>query len=168
MTSSTPAVVNYFLKPGYIFLAKEPSIVSAVLGSCVSVCIYDQKRQIGGMNRFQLPCIYKKNEATAMYGNVATLALIRMMLSDGSKVKNLEAQVIGGAYNREFSMHNIGQENIITARKVLVRERICIASEDTGGEKGRKVIFNTHTSELAVFKVENLRKSDWYPYEEDR
>ena len=89
-------------------------------------------------------------------------------LLDGSKIKNIEAQIVGGAYNPELSSHNMGQENIKIARKILVREKIVVTSEDTGGSKGRKVVFSTHTNEIAILKVEKLRKSDWYPYEDDR
>jgi chemotaxis protein CheD len=54
------------------------------------------------------------------------------------------------------------------ARKILAKERINITSEDVGGEKGRKIVFNTHTNEMAVIKVDKLRTVDWYPYENDR
>jgi chemotaxis protein CheD len=90
------------------------------------------------------------------------------MVEGGSKIKNLEAQIVGGAHNPELSYQNMGLENIRIARRILVREKIAVTSEDTGGSKGRKVVYSTHTNELAVLKVENLRKSDWYPYEDDR
>ena len=159
---------DYFLRAGYIFVATKPTAVSTVLGSSVSVCLHDRKRKVGGMNHFQLPYIREKYVATAKYGNVAVITLIRMMLHDGSKIKNLEAQILGGAYNPGISQKNIGHENIIVAKKILAKERIRIVSEDVGGGKGRKIVFNTHTSEIASLKVDKLRKSDWYPYENDR
>lgn len=166
--SGKPVPDDYFLRSGYIFLATKPTAVSAVLGSSVSVCLYDRKRKVGGMNHFQMPYVREKHMATAKYGNVAVMTLIRMMLHDGSKIKNLEAQILGGAYNAGISKKNVGYENIILAKKILAKERIKIVSEDVGGGKGRKIVFNTHTSELASFKVDKLRKSDWYPYENDR
>ena len=160
--------VNYFLEPGYIFVATRPSVISEVMGSCVSVCLYDRKRKTGGMNHFRFPDIREKHLTTALYGNVATIALIRMMIGDGSNKKHLEAQIIGGSYNRLVSPRNIGRENIMTARSILARERVNLVSEDVGGEKGRKVVFNTRTNEIAIMKVEKLRSSDWYPYENER
>lgn len=170
MTKKTksPVLANYFLKPGYIFLPSRAVVISAVLGSSVSVCLYDRKRKVGGMNHFKLPYIRKKELATAIYGNVATLALIRMMFEDGTKIKHLEAQIFGGAHNSKLCPENIGRENILIARKVLARKRIPVVSEDVGGEKGRKVIFSTHNNEIAVLRAEQLRISDWYPYEDDR
>jgi chemotaxis protein CheD len=159
---------NYFLKPGYILVPGVPTVISTVLGSCVAVCLYDGKRKAGGMNHFQLPFISRLAEATARYGNVSTLALIDMMLDDGSKIKNLEAQLFGGAFQPKTSPKNIGMENIRTARMILRRKRIPIVSEDVGGEKGRKVVYNTTTNEVAVIKVDKIRQVDWFPYVDNR
>ncbi len=164
--SLTPA--NYFLEPGFILVTKEPTVISTVLGSCVSVCIYDRKRKVGGMNHFQLPFIDDKGKTTACYGNVATQVLIRMMLDGRSKIKHLEAQIYGGAYNPKVSPKDFGHENVMVARKVLDRKKIRVVSEDVGGQKGRKIVFNTSTNEIGVFKVDKLRMGDWYPYEDDR
>ena len=167
-TSNSLIKKNYFLESGFIFVATKPTIISTVLGSCVSVCIYDKKRKAGGMNHFQLPFINVKHRANARHGNVATIALVRMLINDGSKIKHMEAQVYGGAFNPQFSIHDIGEENVMAAKKVLARNRIRVVSEDVGGRKGRKVVFNTSTNEIGVFKVDKLRKGDWYPYEDDR
>ncbi len=120
------------------------------------------------MNHFQFPGIRKKNKATARYGNVAIPHLIRMMLAEGSKTKNLEAQIFGGAAGPEISTNHIGSENIKVARRILANKQIRIVSEDVGGEKGRKIVFNTGTNEIAVLKVDKIRKGDWYPYQSDR
>ena len=159
---------NYFLEQGYIFVSTRPAVISAVLGSCVAVALYDRKRMVGGMNHFQLPCAQEKQQATARYGDAATLALIRIMISNGSKTKHLEAQIFGGAYDRGVCPRNIGRENAMIARKILRKHRIRITSEDVGGEMGRKVVFQTDSNKTAVLKVDKLRKSDWYPYEDDR
>lgn len=170
MNDSSQSLIpaNYFLEPGFVIMPSGPTVISAVLGSGVSICMFDRKRKVGGMNSFQLPLIREIGKTTTRYGNVAVWTLIRMMVEDGSKIKNLEAQIVGGAHNPELSNLNMGQENIKIAKKILAREKITVTSEDTGGSKGRKVVFSTHTNEIAILKVEKLRKSDWYPYEDDR
>jgi chemotaxis protein CheD len=168
VSSNSPIKNNYFLQSGFIFLPANATDISTVLGSCVAVCIYDKKRQKGGMNHFQLPLTHEQQNATARYGNVATLTLIHMLVGDGSEIINLEAQIFGGAYNPEISNQNIGQENIKIAKRVLAKKKIRRASEDVGGEKGRKIVFNTHSGDVAVLKVDKLRKSDWHPYQSDR
>jgi chemotaxis protein CheD len=166
--SESPATANYFLQPGYIYLAAQPTKISTVLGSCVSVCIYDRKRKIGGINHFYYPFTKDTSHSTAQYGNVSTITLIRMIQKGGSKNKHLEAQILGGAHQDDGSLKNIGRENYQVAKRILLREKVAIVSEDVGGVKGRKIVFNTATNEVAVIKVDRLRQSDWYPYESDR
>jgi chemotaxis protein CheD len=166
--AGVPATENYFLKPGYILVPDTPTVISTVLGSCVAVCLFDGARKTGGMNHFQMPSTGKPEEATARYGNVSTLALIAMMLEAGSQIRHLEAQIFGGAYHPKNGLQNVGQENIRVARQVLARKRIPIVSEDVGGEKGRKVVYNTNSNEVAVIKVDKIRQADWYPYLDQR
>jgi chemotaxis protein CheD len=165
--SNLPVELDYFLKPGYIFMPSKPALISTVIGSCVAVCLWDRKRKVGGMNHFQFPSTAKQKEATAIFGNVATFALIRMMIKEGSKVKHLEAQIFGGAHDPRLSLKNVGHENVRTARRVLAQARIRIVSEDIGGERGRKIVFNTATNEVAILRVERLRKGDWFPYDSE-
>ncbi|MBN2255914.1 MAG: chemotaxis protein CheD [Deltaproteobacteria bacterium] len=159
---------NYFLEPGYIFIASEPTVISTVLGSSVAVCIYDRKRKTGGMNHFLFPEPDKGIEPTAQYGNAATTELIRMMKTDGSQIKHLESQILGGGYNPDVSSIDIGRRNIMVARRVLTRHGIRVVSEDVGGAKGRKIVFHSNINEIAILKVDRIRRSDWYPYEGHR
>jgi chemotaxis protein CheD len=159
---------NYFLEPGYIFVATKPTVISTVTGSSVVVCIHDRKLKIGGVNHFLYPKAEKREEATALFGNAATLNLIRMMIDNGSKTKHLEAQIMGGAHNPETSPTDMGRRNVMAARRVLMKRGIRIVSEDVGGNKGRKIVFHTNINEIAILKVDKLRRSDWYPYEGHR
>jgi chemotaxis protein CheD len=162
--SGIPVPESYFLKPGYILVPEVPTVISTVLGSCVSVCLFDGSKKIGGMNHFPLPSTNKPEEATARFGNVATLALVGMMLENGSRIKDLEAQIFGGAFHPNTCPTNIGKENVEVARMVLARKKIPVVSEDVGGEKGRKIVYDTSTNQVVVIKVEKIRQGDWYPY----
>ena len=166
--SSEIVAANYFLEPGYIYVPSDPTVISTVLGSSVAVGIYDKKHQFGGMAHFQLPHMSEPDKTTPRYGNVATLTLLRMMRQQGAKAKHLQAQLFGGAHRNEMSERKMGHENVRASQRVLAQMNIRIVSEDTGGEKGRKVVFNTHTFEIAVLKVDKLRNSDWFPYPQDR
>ena len=161
---------NYLLQPGYIYVPEKALSISTVIGSGVAVCIFNKKARIGGMNHFQLPFMSTNGKTTAIYGNIATITLIKMMLSfkpetRATRVGHLEAQIFGGAYNPDHSDKDVGKQNIEIARKILNQNKIDILSEDTGGKKGRKVVFNISTNEAAVLKVDNLRDADWYPYQ---
>lgn len=161
-SNKSPVPANYFLEPGYIYVALTSALISTVLGSSVSVCLYDRKRKVGGMNHFQRPSTRDKHEAIPRYGNVAISTLLLMMIDDGSELKDMEAQIFGGAHNPRVSTEDIGQENIKVARKILTKKGVRLVSEDVGGEKGRKVVFNTHTNETAVLKVNGLQNDQRY------
>jgi len=165
--TDTPATMDYFLRPGFIYMPERPTVISTVLGSSVSVSLYDKKLKTGGMNHFLFPH-GNREKSTALYGNIAVPVLIRMMMDNGSRRSHLEAQIFGGAFNTDLSNRDIGQDNFRTARQILDRKHIRIVSEDVGGSKGRKVVFNTNSYEIGILKVERLRDSDWYPYDGDR
>ena len=166
--SNKPQTQDYLLKPGYIYLPETSTSISVVLGSSVSVSIFDKKLKFGGMNHFLYPKINEKGKTTALYGNVAVLTLISMMIHNGSKIKHLEAQIFGGAFNSEYSTKNIGADNHAAAREILKVKKVHVASEDVGGELGRKVVFDSSNAKIAILKVDTLRKSDWHPYVDTR
>ncbi|NOX35208.1 MAG: chemotaxis protein CheD [Deltaproteobacteria bacterium] len=163
-----PVTRDYFLRPGFIYLPDRPTTISTVLGSSVAVSLYDRFLKTGGMNHFCFPYIQTREKTTALYGNIAVMTLVRMMAANGSDILNLEAQIFGGAFNPEYSKRDIGHDNLKTARNVLGEKKIKIISEDTGGELGRKIVFNTGTYEIVILKVDRLRESDWYPYSDNR
>ena len=158
------------MNAGYIYVPRVPTLISTVLGSCVSVCLWDRERAYGGMNHFLYSVTRDPALATALYGNVATKALVRFFLEEGSKVKHLEAQIFGGAHlpNCLPEAARVSRENVTVARTVLRRNKIPVVSEDTGGNKGRKLVYNNLTNEMLVIRVETLRQADWYPYEGKR
>lgn len=159
---------EYFLKPGYIFIYRGPVMVRAVLGSAVAVALWDRQQQWGGITHYLFPRTSNRQEATARYGNVALLALTNLLQEQGASLEDLEAQIFGGASPRTAISDDIGAQNIEVARQILARKKIRLVSEDVGGYKGRKLIYNLATNEAVVLKVDRIRASDWYPYEEQQ
>ena len=163
------SVVNfeYFLKPGYILVNPEDSIVRAVTGNSVTVTIFDRCSRFGGINHFILPATRDRNRSTPQFGNVAVSALCRMMFDLGGNPRTLEAQIMGGASNHEVDDGGLGMENIRIARAMLAKFRIPIISEDIGGQRGRKIIYHSGTNETVIYKVDRIRESDWFSLDSD-
>jgi len=157
-------VFEYYLNPGYIFVYRKPTAIYTVLGSCVSVSLYDRELKFGGMNHFLYPFTDKPTETTSKYGNVATKVLLSLMIEQGGRQENIVAQIFGGAHREESGSQNIGLENVSVVKRILDREGIPIGSQDVGGHMGRKVVYSTATNEAVVYKVDNIRAGDWYPY----
>ncbi len=152
---------SYHLERGYLFFSQDESLVRTVLGSSVSVCLWDKEKKVGGVNHFMYPETNEKDKQTAKYGNIAILALLKMMNVAGCKKSNITAQIVGGAWPQDFDGIDLGSANIQIARKILKKYGIRIISEDTGGSMGRKVVFDLGSGQLIIMKVHSLRDSDW-------
>jgi len=154
---------HYHLRKGYIFVNTEPSLISAVLGSAVAVCIWDRVLGIGGMSHFEYPRPGRLDKPTARYGSVAVVALIRMLLQMGAHRENLEALVFGGGHRYTFAA-DMGHSNIKAARRALKKSSIPIISEDVGGSQCRRLLYHTRTNEVLCMKTSKSQQGDWYPY----
>jgi chemotaxis protein CheD len=148
-------------------VAEAPHIIlSAGLGSCVAVTIYDIRHRIGGLAHIMIPTLIKKevermrryedkkkiltsqplNFSTSVYqcANTAIPALIEEMFKKGAARQGIMAKMAGGA--RMFPSYSginagIGEQNIISVRRLLKKEGIPLVREDTGGSYGRSVEF---------------------------
>lgn len=161
MTSDLTKRASFYLEPGYIYCATQPATIHTVVGACVAVCVWDRNLLFGGINHFLFPSTREKEQATARFGNVATIELLRMMEKAGSKRKDLLAQVLGGASPLGHEGPTIGSRNVEQARNILRQRNVKICSEDVGGHMGRKIVFDSLTGHVAVLKVFELRKDDW-------
>ncbi len=153
-------VNNFYLHPGFIFVSQEPYFIHTVLGSCISVCLWDSVNRFGGMNHY----IYSScsnGEPNGRYGEVSLPHMLKLMTDMGSKKTNLRAHLIGGARNIQLNSL-VGDENIALAEKWLKKNRIQIVTKDVGGEHGRKVVFHNQSGEVYVYRVEQVRNNDWY------
>jgi chemotaxis protein CheD len=141
---------TYFLYPSTLFVSNRPHLVTTILGSCVAVCLWDSLTQMGGVNHYMLPFWNGQGLASPKYGNIAIEKLIEKVESIGCQHRNLKAKVFGGAeiFNTSMNSFKIGQRNVVLARQMLDEAKIPVVSSSTGGNLGRKIIFNTQTGEV--------------------
>ena len=137
-------VKKHYLYPSNLFVSEEPYQITTVLGSCISICLFDGDRSIGGMNHFMLPLWNGEGLASAKYGNIAIERLITNMKRLNARVGSMQAKMFGGASLINPKM-NIGERNTIMAKEILAQHGIKIHAESTGGIRGRKLEFNTYT-----------------------
>ena len=143
-----------FVLGGQVVVTEVPRELVTILGSCVSVCLWNREKLVGGMNHFLLP--ETVNDAKSLQGGIAsTRKLIQSMTHLLVTGNNLEAKIYGGA-NRFFvekSFLNVGMQNVEAAKFALDEAGIPIVFQDTGGKAGRKIYFNTLTVVVQVLKV---------------
>lgn len=148
---------KYFLKPGYIYVTKIPTVISTILGSCIGICMYDSIKKYGGMNHYLFPGSGKITEANAKYGTVSIYALIKTFLDMGSNKKDLCASVIGGAHLKNIKDSiMIAEENIKIYKKILNYYSIKIIKETVRGTFGRKIDFFTEINEIKIININNI------------
>ena len=123
------------LLPGEYYVTVEHEMIVTVLGSCVSACIRDPIRGIGGMNHFMLPAgqreddrwQYGRMDAAARYGYYAMELLINTILKHGGNRAHLEVKIVGEG--RILShMTDIGQRNITFVREYLRTEGLQVVA----------------------------------------
>lgn len=141
--------------PGEYYTCEKNILLMTILGSCVSACIWDKKRGIGGLNHFMLPGKASSDfNKSARYGNYAMEILINDILRLGGKREDLVAKVFGGAkVMHHFTSIDIGKDNADFILEYLQRESIPILSSDLGDIYPRKICFFPQTGRVMVRKL---------------
>ncbi len=138
-----------FLRPGEYVVAASPTEVATVLGSCVSVCIWNPRRGYGAVNHFLLPAGgTAAGESTWRYGDTAVDGLIRTLLEMGARRGELRAKVFGGAHLLSCGLDGpdkLGSRNVAMALERLASYSLEVEAQAVGGDRGRKLVFHTDT-----------------------
>ena len=148
MTTFIGNEITYLL-PGQLIVTGETLKISTILGSCVSVCLYDPYNKISGMNHYLLPLKKGWDDNRFRFGDVSLAYMLDKIMSMGAKKRNLFSCVYGGSSMfGNFSSYNIGKQNINVAVEFLEFHGIPIQERCTGGEMGRKVLFDTSAGSI--------------------
>ncbi|WP_296949989.1 chemoreceptor glutamine deamidase CheD [uncultured Massilia sp.] len=143
--------------PGEYYYTSKDMLIVTVLGSCVSACIRDRVKGLGGMNHFMLPDGGEPGNpvsASMRYGTYAMEVLINDLLKAGARREHLEAKVFGGgAVLRGFSAMNVGERNAAFVVQFLKTERIPVLAQDLNDIYPRKVYFFPRTGKVLVKKL---------------
>lgn len=141
--------------PGEYFVTTTNVLLVTVLGSCVSACIRDRDKGIGGMNHFMLAGGETDAlSASARYGTYAMEILVNHLLKLGARRDRLEAKVFGGGRVMEKLTHsNVGERNSQFVIDYLHTEGIHVAAQDLLDVHPRKVYFFPDSGRVLVKKL---------------
>lgn len=134
-----------YLCAGQFACAVQPTALLTILGSCIAVCVWDMELKLGGMNHFQLPNWDGRGHASPRFGNVAVGSLLTEVERLGGRPEQMRAKIFGGAsvLTKKRCDQHLGLRNAELARTLLDEAGIPIVSEDVGGRRGRKLVFQT-------------------------
>jgi chemotaxis protein CheD len=152
-----------YLQPGELHVARRPSILKTVLGSCVGVTFWSPRLGIGALCHGVLPHCPSAAVDSERYRYVdfAIHYLIHQMERHGATPCEVQVKVFGGAdvlpVDGERSLRaTVGQQNCESALAVLRRENYLVLSSDLGGLVGRTIQFDTGTGVVLVRRLERL------------
>lgn len=136
---------------GEYAVSHQPDIVlTTVLGSCVSACMFDPVRRLGGMNHFLLPD--SADAADLRFASAAMERLVNALLKAGADRHQLKAKLFGGAQMMS-GLPDIGSRNSEAASRFLRMESIPILSASLGGNEARRVRFWPTTGRAQLLLV---------------
>lgn len=136
-------------------VSDDPNVVIAtLLGSCVSACIFDPLRKIGGANHFLLP---ESGNGTSdiRYAAAAMEVLVNSLLRQGAKKQRLQAKLFGGG-RISPNLPHIGRANADAARKFLHNEDIPIVAHDLCGTNARRLKFWPTTGRVRLLLLDPM------------
>ncbi len=150
--------------PGEFYVSKSREVISTVLGSCISACIWDEHNGVGGMNHFLLPekkhahndVALDASSYTARYGNWAMEYLVNEVIKQGATRNNLKAKIFGGGKIINAMTNDVGNGNVEFVLEYLKLENIPIVANDTGGPWPRKVMFDPLTGRAQIKKLRSM------------
>ena len=168
----TPAAATPPLQilPGDCQVSVEGRVLATLLGSCVSACLYDWVKGIGGMNHFMLPDDGGRDTigTSARYGTYAMEILINHLLKMGARRNRLEAKVFGGgAVMASLSSSNVGARNAEFVLDYLKTEKIPIVAKDLLDSYPRKIYYFPDAGRVLVKKLHRVHNETLFSRERD-
>jgi chemotaxis protein CheD len=147
--------------PGEYFVTCHDEAITTVLGSCISVCVRDARRCVGGMNHFMLPEEFSTGQNSWLdpavglatrYGSYAMESLVNDLLKLGAARERLEIKIFGGS-KVLASMTDVGARNIAFIQAYLKLEGYKLAADDTGGTQPRRIVYFPATGRVKVRRL---------------
>ncbi|THT98987.1 chemoreceptor glutamine deamidase CheD [Lampropedia puyangensis] len=147
-----PAIKIY---PGGYAATAEPVLISTVLGSCISACIWSPQQGIGGINHFMLPESETSDPLSqGLYGIMAMELLINALMKLGVPRTQLQAKIFGGAQLiQPNGTGNVGERNATFVENYLMTERIPIVAKDLLGRQPRRLVFFPQTGQALIKRL---------------
>jgi len=152
------------IRPGEYFVSNQDIVISTLLGSCISACLYDPVNGVVGMNHFMLSnSRYPKNmpffvTEAGRYGIQAMELIINGMLGLGANRQFIKAKAFGGSslFHSDNGTDNffcVGEVNTRFILEFLKNDGFPLIACDLGGDRGRTIRFSSADYSVLVRKT---------------
>ncbi|MHA2180313.1 MAG: chemotaxis protein CheD [Promethearchaeota archaeon] len=122
------------------------------LGSCIALILFDNTNKLSAMSHILLPKVFsdKKIIYPHKFATLSAKLLLEELIKHGATREDIKAILVGGSKIFELENNFMGTDNISSVKIELDSLKIQIVREDTGGIRGRNVIFDTKNFSLYV------------------
>ena len=160
MSNAIPADVRWLkVGIGEYVVSDRPndSIITAALGSCVAVCVWEPVAGVAGMLHFLLPDARSNPERAqaepAAFADSGIPLLFHATYKLGAQKNRCKVWLIGGADIAGHGSEGIlsmGRRNVLAARGVLWQNGMLIQGEAVGGNAPRTVTVSVADGHITV------------------
>ncbi|MDX1957101.1 MAG: chemotaxis protein CheD [Leptospiraceae bacterium] len=147
-------ILDVFLQPGEFYWGDTSTRIRTILGSCVSIIFWHPKKKEGGMCHYVLP-ESSIDELLEMpypgrYGNGAWELFMKEIYKTHTKPNEYQIKIFGGSslfsnqeegILRKTNIVNVGEKNILFAKKRMAENNLHLVSENVGGLRPRRIHF---------------------------
>ena len=138
------------LKPGEVHITDMPELVITVLGSCLSVTMFNRRLGVAGMCHSLLPECGNRETCRSgcregyRYVDCSIRQMVRVFDKYGVPRSEIEVKCFGGAdmfirKSEKSDFFTVGKQNILVAEKIIASEGLTLRAKDVGGVQGRKI-----------------------------
>jgi chemotaxis protein CheD len=172
MPNHDQTMFEVYLQPGEMFLAREPTMIRTLLGSCVAVSFWSRRIGIGALCHAMLPrcpegcALGVSPEVGYRYVDFSIRDIARMFDRLGANRSEVQIKLFGGADVLLVGAVNaaratVGSMNCETALEVLRTEGFQIAASSLRGKTGLNIHFHTGNGEIRLRRMK--RNSGFAP-----
>jgi chemotaxis protein CheD len=163
MPEAERGLPQVYLKPGEMFLAREPTVIRTILGSCVGVTFWCARLGIGALCHGMLPrCPQQAGGEMSLafryrYVDFCIQEIARQFDQLGALRSEVQVKVFGGAdvllTENPGTRPTVGRLNYETAIEVLRDEGYNVLASSLGDTFGRKIRFNTGSGDVLLHRL---------------
>jgi chemotaxis protein CheD len=155
-----PSIRDLLLNPGEYAIGDASCRIRTVLGSCVSITLWEPQRKVGAMSHFLLAGRSSAPGAAldARYGEDALRLMLLELAQIGVTAQRCQAKIFGGANmfpeaTLPGALH-VGRHNGECARNWLRGLGITIHSESLFGCGHRQIVFDVASGDVWARQIQ--------------
>ena len=145
-------VIEVFLQPGELYFGDRHTRIRTLLGSCVSLVLWHEHEQLGGMCHYMLPSRrHRSRQLDGRYADEALHLLRQEIRASGTQAEDYRISLFGGGNMfGDLTQHNIGAMNISAGLKLLAAHGLQCHAQHAGGDRYRNLIFDVWSGHISL------------------